>query len=183
MVRIWNLTVCNSSPNSLWVSCTITSRRGRNVDLRLATLADVDQIKALIVAAYTPWVEVIGAIPAPMKDDYARAIAQGLVQVLVGAREIEAVLVLIPLPDAMLIDNVAVAPEAQGRGHAKRLLTAANGAAATEGYKTLRLYTHEKMASNIGFYHRNGFGITKRITEHGLNRVYMEKSVIYPEPS
>jgi ribosomal protein S18 acetylase RimI-like enzyme len=145
--------------------------------LRAANTTDLAEIETLIDAAYSPWIATIGAKPGPMSDDYARAIAQGFVQVLDGASGIEAVLVLIPLPDAMLLDNVAVLPTAQGKGHGSRLLKAAEMAARSEGYRLVRLYTHEKMVANIGLYHRHGYDISKRVKERGLNRVYMEKTI------
>lgn len=150
--------------------------------LRIATPDDLAQVNALVQVAYSPWIDVIGATPGPMLDDYSRAIAQGHVQVLEDGNEIEALMILVAMPDALLIDNIAVHPSAQGRGLAKRLLRAAEFAAQAERYKTLRLYTHEKMLRNIGFYHRNGFEITKRVAERGLNRVYMERRVTYPAP-
>lgn len=152
------------------------------MNLRIATLDDLAQIKALVHAAYLPWVEVIGMTPGPMRTDYARSIAQGLLQVLEGPKGIEAILVLIPMPGAMLLDNIAVAPWAQGKGHASRLLRTAEMAAQAEGYRTIRLYAHEKMTSNIDLYHRKGFDITRRVTENGLDRVYMEKRVEYLNP-
>lgn len=149
--------------------------------LRIAKNDDLAPIQALVKAAYSPWIEVIGALPGPMRDDYARSIAQGLVQVLDGPDGIEALLVLIPLPDAMLLDNVAVPPSTQGRGHGRRLMQAAERAAHAHGYKVIRLYTHEKMAANIGLYHRMGYDIAHRTTERGLNRIYMEKRVSDPD--
>ncbi len=145
--------------------------------LRPAIPSDLPHIIALVEAAYAPWIDVIGAKPGPMLDDYGRAIEKGIVQVLEDTMGIEAILVLIPLPDAMLLDNMAVHPNAQGKGHGKRLMRAAEDAAAASGYSRLRLYTHEKMASNIARYHRAGFDITKHVTERGLNRVYMEKRI------
>ena len=121
---------------------------------------------------------MIGAVPGPMLDDYAGAIGKGFVQVLDGPRGIEALLVLIPLPDALLLDNVAVSPDARGRGHGRRLMQEAERAAQARGYTRIRLYTHEKMTSNIALYERAGYAITHRITERGLNRVYMEKTLI-----
>lgn len=145
--------------------------------LRMALPNDLPAVQALVEAAYSPWIDAIGAKPGPMLDDYAAAIAQGFVQVLDGPCGIEALLVLIPLADALLLDNVAVLPSAQGRGYGRRLLQAAEMAAKAYGYKTIRLYTHEMMAANIGLYTRAGYTISHRITERDLNRVYLEKPV------
>lgn len=152
------------------------------MQLRLAARDDLAEVKALVDAAYTPWIDVIGAIPGPMKDDYAHAIAQGIVQLLEGSDGIEALLVLIAMPEVMLLDSVAVHPSAQGKGHGRRLMKAAESAARCDGYRRIRLYTHEKMARNIGIYQRQGCEITHRVTEQGLNRVYMEKRLCQSDP-
>lgn len=152
------------------------------MQLRPAARDDLAEIKALVDAAYTPWIDVIGAIPGPMKDAYAHAIAQGIVQVLEGSDGIEALLVLIAMPEVMLLDNVAVSPSAQGRGHGKQLMQVAERAAKAEGYDRIQLYTHEKMAQNIAIYQRQGYEITHRVTERGLNRIYMEKRLDLHDP-
>lgn len=142
---------------------------------RVALPADHDAVEALVHAAYRPWVDVIGAVPGPMRDDYNAAISEGHVTVLEVDGVIEAVLVLIPLDDALLLDNIAVAPGAQGKGHGCHLLHLAEKSAWDMEYDILRLYTHVKMTSNISLYRRWGFkGYATRV-EHGLPRLYMEK--------
>ena len=150
--------------------------------IRKATPADTKAVTALVLAAYAPWVPIIGVEPGPMHDDYAAAIAAGQVEVLERPDGIDAVLVLIPQPDAMLLDNIAVAPAAQGRGLGQRLMAWAEDAARAAGLPRMRLYTHEKMASNIALYTRAGYVETARVTERGLNRVYMEKPLDLREP-
>lgn len=148
-----------------------------NPKLRTATSADLRAVKALVTAAYTPWIDVIGAIPGPLRADYAHSISQARVQVLDGPHGIEALVVLIPLPDALLLDNIAVAPSAQGQGLGRHLLDATELVAQAQGYKAIRLYAHEKMIANIRLYQRRGYTITHRVAEGGLPRVYMEKPV------
>lgn len=146
-----------------------------NPALRMAKTADLSAIEALVKAAYTPWVEVIGATPKPMLDDYATAIAQGRISVQDGAQGIAAILMLVEQPDAMLLENIAVAPWAQGQGIARYLIQLAEDRARAAGLPCIRLYTHTKMASNIAFYQRAGYAIIREGTEHGLTRVFMEK--------
>jgi ribosomal protein S18 acetylase RimI-like enzyme len=143
---------------------------------RPATADDLARVEALVAEAYAPWVPLIGAVPGPMRDDYAAAIAAGQVTVLPdGTGGIAAILVLIPQDDALLLDNVAVARAAQGKGLGQRLMRLAEARARAAGFDRVRLYTHEKMAANIALYQRAGYAITARVTERGLNRVYMEK--------
>lgn len=146
-----------------------------NLTLRIANPADLEAVEALVHAAYSPWVEVIGATPKPMLDDYASAIAQGRVSVQDGPQGIAAILMLVPQPDAMLLENIAVAPWAQGQGIARQLIQLAEDRARAAGLPRMRLYTHAKMASNIALYQRAGYTIMREGTEHGLTRVYMEK--------
>ena len=75
----------------------------------------------------------------------------------------------------MLLDNVAVSPEAQGRGYGRMLLKFAEDSAAEAGYDSIRLYTNEAMVENIALYARIGFIETHRAEEKGLRRVYMTK--------
>jgi len=53
--------------------------------IRAAVSGDLAAIQALVRAAYRPWIDVIGAIPGPMLDDYAGAIEAGHVSVLLRA--------------------------------------------------------------------------------------------------
>lgn len=144
--------------------------------IRLAEPRDRPAVEALVRAAYGHYVARIGATPGPMRDDYGALIAAGRVRVVDrDAGGLAGLLVLIPQPDAMLLDNVAVAPEAQGKGLGRRLIAFAEQAARAAGYAVVRLYTHETMVENIALYGRLGFRETRRATELGLRRVYMEK--------
>ena len=143
--------------------------------LRPAAVADLPQVRALVMAAYAPYVPRIGRKPGPMDDDYAALIAAGQVHLLDAAGAIEGIVVLIPEADAMLLDNVAVAPDAQGRGLGLFLISHAEAVARAAGYRALRLYTHERMTENIALYRRLGFVETHRAEEKGFRRVYMTK--------
>ena len=150
--------------------------------LRPAHSAEVGAVTALVRAAYASWVPRIGREPAPMTADYAGAIARGEVVVLEGAGledagDLVGVLVLIPEATALMIENVAVAPAFQGRGHGRTLLAFAEQTARASGYARLLLYTNAAMTENIALYARGGFAETRCVTEHGLHRVYMEKPI------
>lgn len=151
--------------------------------IRNAHPDDETTVAALVAEAYAPWIPIVGALPGPMRDDYAAAIAEGQVHVLEGPEgAIMALLVLIPQADAMLIDNIAVARAAQGRGIGKRLMAWAEDQARAHGLPKMRLYTHENMATNIALYGRSGYVETARVTERELQRVYMEKPLHLPAP-
>ena len=147
------------------------------IPMRKARPKDADAITALVHAAYTPWVEIIGATPGPMLDDYGQRIAQDWVAVTEDHHGLRTVLILIDQGDALLIDNLAVRPDLQGKGQGRRLLEAAEVNGRMSGFKCTRLYAHEKMTANISLYERTGYAITHRVIEHGLNRIYMEKAL------
>ena len=144
-------------------------------DPRPATTDDLAAVQAIIDAAYAGYAPRIGRKPGPMLDDYAGLIADRRVHVLERGGVVRGVLVLIPLPDAMLLDNVAVDPALKGTGLGRALLTFAEEAARAAGYRTIRLYTHERMVENIALYTRLGYAETHRAEEKGLKRVHMAK--------
>lgn len=147
-------------------------------DIRLATLNDLPDIERIVAQAYGHYVARIGATPGPMLDDYPARIAQGVLHVLRVRDTVQAVLVLIPEADCLLLDNIAVAPQAQGKGYGRDLMQFAENAARRAGYASIRLYTQEKMTENIAIYRRYGYVETHRAEEIGLKRVFMRKPLI-----
>ena len=143
--------------------------------LRPARAADLPAVQALVARAYGHYVARIGKPPGPMLDDYAARIAEGAVQVLEEDGRLVGLLVLLPEADHLLLDNVAVDPAAQGRGHGRRLVAAAEDEARRLGLNELRRYTHELMSENVAMYERLGFAETHRGQQAGYARVFMRK--------
>ena len=143
--------------------------------IRPAVPADVSAVTLLVNAAYSGYVARNGQTPGPMRDDYAMLIAKKQVHVLQPDEEIIGLVVLIPEPNAMLLDNVAVSPTAQGRGYGVKLIAFAEQRARDAGLPAIRLYTQDIMVENIALYTKLGFVETHRAEEKGLNRVYMTK--------
>jgi ribosomal protein S18 acetylase RimI-like enzyme len=110
-----------------------------------------------------------------MLDDYARRIADGQTWVLEDAGRIVGILVLEQRADGFLLDNIAVLPECQGKGHGRVLTEFAEAEARRRGFQEIHLYTHALMVENIALYRRIGFVETRRVSEHGYDRVYMTK--------
>ncbi len=148
--------------------------------IRPATPADLSAIAAIVAAAYAIYIPRIGREPGPMGDDHAAHMAQDHTHVLEGDGGIEGLVVLVPEADAMLLDNIAVSPQAQGRGAGRALLAFAERHAIAAGCATLRLYTHQAMTENIALYTRLGFVETHRAVEHGFPRVFMAKALGAP---
>ena len=143
--------------------------------IRPAARDDLAAVQSIIHAAYTPYIARIGREPGPMLDDYAALIDAGRVHVGMRDEIVQGVLVLIPQTEAMLLDNVAVAPEARGSGLGRLLIEFAEKAAIKSGYGAIKLYTNEAMTENILLYARLGYAETDRREEKGLKRVYMLK--------
>ena len=144
--------------------------------IRSATHDDLREIELVVHAAYSPYVARIGKEPGPMQDDYGSLIDRGHVYVL-DEGGVAGVLVLIPEREAMLLDNVAVTPEAQGKGYGRRLLAFAEDEARRRGLSRVRLYTNVLMVENLGLYPGLGYVETHRGEQNGFSRVFMEKSL------
>lgn len=112
-----------------------------------------------------------------MLDDYRKLIADRRVHVVEQNGIVSGILVLIPERDVMLLDNVAVAPFAQGLGLGRKMLEFAERAARDSGLCSIRLYTNEAMTENISLYSRIGYSETHRAEENGLRRIYMIKQL------
>ncbi|NIY99212.1 GNAT family N-acetyltransferase [Salipiger sp. HF18] len=138
-------------------------------------VADLAEIGELVSGAYGHYVERMGMLPGPMRTDYAVPLAAGQIEVLRADGRIAGLLVLVPEPEHMLLDNVAVAPWAQGRGFGRRLMDHAEARARAAGYDRITLYTHVTMVENIKIYLRRGYVETHRAEVNGLHRVYMAK--------
>ena len=145
--------------------------------IRPAYPGDLPAIEACVAAAYAPYVSRIGKKPAPMLADYAGLVAGGRVHVLEGddADGLIGLIVLRAEPDHLFVENVAVRPEAQGRGLGRRLMRFAEEQAARRGLVELRLYTHERMTENIALYPRLGYEEVERREEAGYRRVFFRK--------
>ncbi len=144
--------------------------------IRCARPADRAAIERIVRAAYGLYVERIGKPPGPMLDDYTALISDGRVSVLEEAgRTMAAIIVLLPEPDHLLLDNIAVRPDRQGQGLGRRLIAFAEEQARRLGHSEVRLYTHEKMTENIALYTRLGFVETGRGQQAGYDRVFMTK--------
>jgi len=90
--------------------------------IRAATGADAPAIADIVDQAYRHYIARIGKPPGPMLDDYAARVSDGVVWVLEEGAVIAAIIVLLPAPNYLLLDNIAVSPARQGLGLGRRLL-------------------------------------------------------------
>ena len=84
----------------------------------------------------------------------------------------------VPEGDELLIVNVAVEPECQGRGLGVRLMRYAEALAGEAGLRGSRLYTNKLMAANIELYESLGYVFEKE-TSHdgGVVAVHMTRTI------
>ena len=147
--------------------------------IRPARPEDAEVVCQLVQDAYGHYVAHMGKPPGPMLDDYDRRIADGQTWVLEEGGRLAGVLVLEEVPGgALLLDNVAVVPSAQGKGHGRALVAFAEAEARRRGHGEVRLYTHVLMTENLALYGRLGFRETGRVSEKGYERVYMAKALV-----
>src|SRR5262249_24411175 len=135
--------------------------------IRAATAADVPAIAAIVDQAYRHYIGRVGKPPAPMLDDYAARVSEGVVCVLEKDTAIAGIIVLLPTPNYLLLDNIAVSPAHQGLGLGRRLLAFAEAEALQRGHREIRLYTHQTMVENQRLYASLGYEETGRGTEGG----------------
>lgn len=144
--------------------------------IRLAVATDVPVVAQIVDDAYRHYIPRIGRPPAPMLDDHAARVSDAVMWVIEEGDEIAGVLVLLPEPDHLLLDNIAVVPARQGTGLGRRLLAFAEAEAMRRGYSEIRLYTNMLMTENRRLYAGTGYEETGRGTGGaGFERVFMSK--------
>lgn len=157
----------------------MTDGRDRALDaesvVRKAAAADVPAVRDLVHRAYVGYTEVIGRTPIPMLADYATAVRDHEVWVLDGSDGIVGILELIPRDDHLWIENVAIDPDQQGRGHGRRLLAHAEAVARERGLAEIGLLTNERYVDNIAMYTRYGYRETHREPHLGTDLVHFRK--------
>ena len=145
---------------------------------RRATLADAAEVRALTRAAYAKWVPLIGREPKPMTADYERAVSEHVIDLYEQGGELLGLVEMIPQPDHLLIENIAVHPDQQGKGLGDILLQHAEDHARTLGVGETRLYTNAMFAANLAFYAKRGYSEFRRETlAPGAVAVHMRKPI------
>ena len=142
--------------------------------IRPADAADLATIERIVAAAYDKYIARIGKKPGPMLDDYAALIRAHAVWV---TDDLSGLIVLLPEPDHLLLDNIAVDPAFHGKGVGRALMEFADAEARRRAFPELRLYTHQMMTENIALYSRTGWEETGRAEQDGYDRVFFRKPV------
>ena len=127
---------------------------------RPAGPADADLIAPLLDAAYAPHRATLPDLP-DMTEGLADDLAQTENWMAEDDKGAKAVLLLMPDADALFIKNLAVRPDTQGQGLARKLMALAETRAHTHGLPCLRLTTHADMSDTIAVYKKLGFEVTQ----------------------
>ena len=147
--------------------------------IRVATAGDAGAMTRIAAEAYEIYISRMGRRPAPMDADFARHIAEDFVLLYaddqVQGYQVQGYVVVVEKPDYVLLENVAVAKSAQGKGLGTKLIAAVERELKARGVEHYQLYTNEKMTENLAYYPRLGFVETKRVEEDGFRRVYFVK--------
>lgn len=130
-------------------------------DIRIANIADIGAIRDLTRAAYAKWVPLIGREPRPMTADYEAAILRDRFDLIYLDGVLVGLIQTVREDGQTLIENVAVAPTAQGQGVGRRLMAWAEDIARAAGHARIRLYTNQRFTPNIRLYQRLGYGIDR----------------------
>jgi len=133
----------------------------------------------IVERAYGIYIERIGRRPAPMDDDYAEKLREGDVFVADDGGDVVGLVVLLVAQDHLLIENIAVDPEHQGRGIGRSLMAHAETYAGERRIPELRLYTNAAMSENLALYAHLGYSEDGRRVENGFERVFLSKRLDY----
>lgn len=145
------------------------------IQFRRARESEATAIKALLGVAYSVYVPRMGRMPLTMQADFAAAIRDDLIWVLMEDDRLLAVLHLRSRSDCLFIEDVAVRGDRQRRGIGKTLLAFAEEEALRRGHHEIRLCTNETMVENITFYQSLGYREIRREPCQGTDIVFMQK--------
>ncbi|WP_322415403.1 GNAT family N-acetyltransferase [Mesorhizobium huakuii] len=148
-----------------------------SIRFRPAETADAATIRDIVRAAYAKWVPVIGREPLPMRADYEKAVAEHPFELAVADGGIVGMIETMLADDHLWIENVCVAPQAQGRGIGRLLLERAEHKALESGRVELRLLTNGAFEANVLLYKRHGYTIDREEPFMGGMTVHMSKKL------
>jgi ribosomal protein S18 acetylase RimI-like enzyme len=155
----------------------MTAKRKQRIDIRHAIPDDAKAMRMCAEAAYQHYKDLIGKPPAPIFADYSSLAAGENTFVAESHGKMVGMLVLVTRDDGIILDNVAVFPEYQGRGIGGKLIRFAQEEARRRGFHSIDLYTNQAMTENVAMYKYLGYVEVDRRIEDGYRRVYMQENL------
>jgi len=144
-------------------------------DFRRATFADMHHVWHIVYHAYAAYIPLLGRTPPTFLENFDNHIAAKNLWLLDSADGVNAMVVLTPARDHLMIQALCVNPAYQGQGLGRQALAFAESHARALGYDELRLYTNSKMSRNLRIYRQWGFRETHRESYDWGKRVHMRK--------
>ena len=83
--------------------------------IRRAVASDAAAVRDLTRCAYAKWIPLIGREATPATENYDQIVRRDPVDLLLADGELVALVWVVPYPDHLLIENLAVAPAHQGQ--------------------------------------------------------------------
>ncbi|MFM9633125.1 MULTISPECIES: GNAT family N-acetyltransferase [Streptomyces] len=145
-------------------------------EIRPATQADVPAVKTVTDAAFRHYIERIGVVPQPMEADHTANVAAG--KVFVTGDPVIGLVVVEEFRGKgahLLLDSIAVHPDAHGTGVGRRLLHFVDAHARALGLREVRLCTNALMWENQRIYPRYGYEVVERRVDGPYDRVHYRK--------
>lgn len=153
-------------------------KSGSKFQIRKAGATDLAAIQNIAESAYSIYLDRMPTKPFPMLDDYSAHINEGTIHVLEDDTGVMGyVVLLLKEPENILLDNIAVSPDAQKKGYGRELAMFAEEMGRRKGCKSIYLYTNEVMSENLVWYARLGYEETHRAVEGAYKRIYMRKAL------
>jgi ribosomal protein S18 acetylase RimI-like enzyme len=148
--------------------------------IRPAVAADAPEVKAVIDAAFGPYIARIGVVPVPMEADHAANVAAGRVFVAeapggAGTARVTGLVVVEPREDHLYLDVIAVRPDTHGSGVGRLLLEFVDAHARALGLSEIRLYTNAMMWENQRIYPKFGYEVVERRVTGPYDRIHYRK--------
>lgn len=135
-------------------------------------------IRDLTLRAYAKWLPVTQRKPRPMTADYDLALSEHRFDCLWEGERLVGLIETVPEGGKLLIVNVAVEPDYQGRGLGVKLMRHAETLARAAGLSGTRLYTNKLMTENIALYEALGYSFEKEtVHDGGVVAVHMVREI------
>jgi len=142
------------------------------VTIREAVLKDGQSLAECFDSAYLMYKNSFPDLPN-VSDGLSEAIVDKSVWIAELEGKLVGGIVLDPMEDYLLLENVAVDPDASGSGIGKALIGRAEAVCLNLGLNEIRLSTHKDMVQNIGLYEHLGWHV---VSTEG-NKVHMTKNI------